>query len=69
MTEFKVLIFLFHFMYIFIDQHVLIMLLLSFIIVIVVNDFILDGIFFIKVQLKSLHEMKIWVIYFMIFFV
>jgi len=44
------------------------MLLLSFIIVVVVNDFILDGIFFIKVQLKSFHEMKIWVIYFMIFF-
>jgi hypothetical protein len=54
MTKLNVLILCFlHFTYISIHQHVLIMLLSSFIIVIMVSDFFLDGIFFVKVQLKK----------------
>jgi hypothetical protein len=53
MTKLNVLILCFlHFTYISIHQHVLIMLLLSFIIVIVVNEFFLDGNFLSKFNLK-----------------
>jgi hypothetical protein len=59
MTELKVLIFFFHFMYIYIDQHVLIMLLLlSFIIAIEVSDFFLDGNFLSKFNLKVCMKCK-----------
>ncbi len=56
MTKPNILILFFlHFMYISIHQHVLIMLLLSFIIAIVVNDFFLDGIFSSKFNLKNMN--------------
>jgi hypothetical protein len=55
MTKLNVLILGFlHFTYISIHQHDLIMLLLSFIIPIVVDEFFLDGIFLSKFNLKNM---------------
>jgi hypothetical protein len=55
MTKLNILILCcLHFSYISTHQHVLIMLLLSFIIVIVVNDFFLDGNFLSKFNLKNM---------------